>query len=83
MALQRAGVDLNAFVQQQIDAALAQHKEATTQRRRLDQKLKASNASLSGPPFGVTSAPTAKRYGTGHFSDVAADVAAAVNALGL
>jgi hypothetical protein len=69
-------------VRQQVDAALAHHKEATGQRRRLDQKLKASNASVSGPPFGVTSAPTTKRNGAGHFSDVAADVAAAVNSLG-
>jgi hypothetical protein len=63
------------------DLAMKPARTATEQTARLDRKTKAANASLNGAPHGVSASPP-KNGGGGKFTDVAADVRAAVASLG-
>jgi hypothetical protein len=70
---------LEAHISERVQAELA---KAEKQRQRVVQKTKAANASLSGAPHGISSAPTAKRNGKGSFGDIADDVRSAIQSLG-
>jgi hypothetical protein len=57
-------------------------REAEQRAARVNSKIAAANASLNGAPHGVSASPPKNGGGGGKFTDVAADVRAAVAALG-
>jgi hypothetical protein len=57
-------------------------RRATEQAAKINRKIAATNGTLNGAPYGVSSAPPKNGGGGGKFTDVAADVRAAIQSLG-
>jgi hypothetical protein len=73
---------LSALVEQRAnEIAETKYRAMQGKQQRTVQKVRASNASLNGAPYGVGSAPRSNGHAKGTFGDIASDVRNAIDAL--